>query len=51
MSTVERLSTLQRGKCISTVERHIFGSSESVLCDNFYVLYLVCPLAEAPLYM
>ena len=32
LSTVERLSTLQRWKCISTIGKSTFGALESVLC-------------------
>ena len=39
LSTVERLSTLQRWKCISTIRESIFGALESVLCRE--VVYMV----------
>ena len=32
LSTVERLSTLQRWKCISTIGKSTFGALECVLC-------------------
>ena len=32
LSTVERLSTLQGRKCISTIVKSIFGALQSVLC-------------------
>ena len=32
LSTVERLSTLQRWKCISTIGKSTFGALERVLC-------------------
>ena len=37
--TVERLSTLQRWKCISTIGESICGALESVLCRE--VVYMV----------
>ena len=39
LSTVERLSTLQRWKCISTIGKSIFGALKSVLCRE--VVYMV----------
>ena len=39
LSTVERLSTLQRWKCMSTIGKSIFGALESVLCKE--VVYMV----------
>ena len=32
MSTVERLSTLQRWKCMNNIGESMFGASKSVLC-------------------
>ena len=38
LSAVERLSTLQRWKCISTIGKSLIGASESVLCRE--VVYM-----------